>query len=190
MVVTHAKPGDWFLYFDADERIEYDFSRLTAYDERVACVYMKLFDFYITPEDMARPYAGDLVSLRKWCGPEYRPIMFLFKHAPNRRWRWRRSRMPDIDHAIEFAVMDGYVRHYGKCISISHWEDTCDFYTANAPHLAEKWRARKGKAVHTISDFGNPLITWEQREVLGVNVSEGATSLEEMERIRWWPERT
>lgn len=151
IAVKDAEPGDWFLYFDADERIEYDFSRLHQYDERVNCVYMKLFDFYITPDDVDKTYQGDLIALRTWCGPEYRPIMFLFKHDPNRLWKWTNSRMPTIDLKNDLAVMEGYVRHFGKCISVSHWEETCDFYISNSPSFADKWLNRVLKNSHPCS---------------------------------------
>jgi glycosyltransferase involved in cell wall biosynthesis len=56
---------DWIIYFDADERIEFDFS--THYLKDYDAVMMKLFDFYITKEDVDKSYKE-----RKWLGCEYR----------------------------------------------------------------------------------------------------------------------
>ena len=62
----------------------------------------------------------------------------------------------------------GFVRHYGKAISIEEWERTCDYYinvrwSDRMPELRDRWKQRKGKAIHTKSDFGRKLITWENR---------------------------
>lgn len=172
-----ARAGDWFLYFDADERVEYDPARLAELPGAVTCVFMRLFDFYITPQDRDRPYAGSLPALRDWCGPEYRPILFLFRHQPGRRWLWRRSRMPEVDPAGDRAVLAGDVRHYGKSISPAHWERTCDFYVRHRPDFAAKWAARRGQAVHERSDFGRPLIRWDERGARGVIEPDVARSL-------------
>ncbi|MDR3361945.1 MAG: glycosyltransferase family 2 protein, partial [Desulfovibrio sp.] len=185
-----AVAGDWFLLFDADERIEYNFTRLREYDECITCVYMKLFDFYITPSDVDASYEGDLTSLRKWLGPEYRPILFLFKHDPGRHWQWRSSRSPEVDYMRDVAIMQGYVRHYGKSISVSQWEETCDHYIANSPQFAAKWKERKGKAIHNISDFGYPLITWDEKDAYDINITrDGGTSQAELARLNWFGEK-
>jgi hypothetical protein len=62
----------------------------------------------------------------------------------------------------------GSVRHYGKARSVDAWERKCEFYALHAPRYAAKWTARKGKAVHVVSDFGRPLIRWADREACGV----------------------
>ena len=67
------------------------------------------------------------------------------------------------------------VRHYGKAISVEEWERTCDYYAHHTaePGLAEKWAARRGKAVHEYwtSDFGNKLIRWRERHELGIELT-------------------
>ena len=187
VAARHADAGDWFLLFDADERVEYDFTRLAEYDESVTCVYMKLFDFYITPFDADISYAGDLIASRKWLGPECRPIIFLFKHDPARRWKWSQSRMPEVDPTHDVAVMEGHVRHYGKSISVNQWEETCDHYIANSPQFSAKWKARKGKAIHSLSDFGYPLITWDEKDAYNINITkDGGTSPAELAKINWF----
>jgi hypothetical protein len=67
----------------------------------------------------------------------------------------------------------GWVKHYGKAISVEEWEKTCDYYikyrgARSIPMFTAKWKQRKGKAVHTKSDFGRRLITWEERHGKGV----------------------
>ena len=58
---------EWLIYFDADERVEFDFEDFEDYD----AVTMKLFDFYITEGDKDLIYTpgDDLAKLRKDCGP-------------------------------------------------------------------------------------------------------------------------
>ena len=53
---------------------------------------------------------------------------------------------------------DLYCQHYGKSLSVAHWEETCDYYIRHFPYetYGAKWEARKGKAIHTESDFGRP----------------------------------
>jgi len=72
-------------------------------------------------------------------------------------------------HPFSEPVFGGYVRHYGKAISIKEWEATCEYYVNHRwadrqPKLRDRWKARKGKAIHTLSDFGRPLINWKDRK--------------------------
>ncbi|NCU33402.1 MAG: hypothetical protein EOM23_10865 [Candidatus Moranbacteria bacterium] len=68
----------------------------------------------------------------------------------------------------------GYVKHYGKAISIEEWEKTCDYYINERGDdqkfktFKNKWLARRGKAIHTMSDFGSELIQWHEREEKGI----------------------
>ena len=62
----------------------------------------------------------------------------------------------------------GHVKHYGKAISVEEWEATCSYYVENrwkgiSDELRLRWERRKGKAIHTLSDFGGELIKWEDR---------------------------
>lgn len=71
----------------------------------------------------------------------------------------------------------GYVRHYGKAISVEEWEKTCDYYGKHFPQYSEKWEKRKGKAVHNgVSDFGNKLISWKEKEQKGFLLVAGQTN--------------
>lgn len=149
---------EWLIYFDADERIEFPDIDLTNIDG----ISMKLFDYYITEEDRDKNY-----NERKWLGPEYRDILMMFRNTPDVKYH-----LPDQREATlapnSRIINTGYVKHYGKAISIEEWEKTCEYYSKNFPEpYKTKWENRKGKAIHTKSDFGNELITWEQKEDYG-----------------------
>jgi len=148
--------ADWVYCFDADEYLE-----TFKLDWSADAYYFRLFDFYITEEDSHLPDEGYLK--RKWMGPEYRDIPMLFKVGPKLKFTQRvpRGIGPDMRWG-------GFVKHYGKAISVLEWEKTCIYYTDirwrdRMPELRKRWESRKGKAVHTVSDFGNELITWEDK---------------------------
>ncbi len=162
-----ANENDWFVYIDADERIEYDWSNLYNLSSDVIGIRMRLFDFYITPEDVNEPYYN-----RKYIGPEYRDILIAFRNLPTLRYDTMDQR--EVTLGKEGKVLnEGYVRHYGKAISVEEWEKTCDYYSKHFPMYSEKWEKRRGKAVHyKYSDFGNELITWDEKEKKGIDLYE------------------
>ena len=47
-------------------------------------------------------------------------------------------------------------------LSVNHWEETCEYYMRHFPFdtYGRKWRVRKGRAIHTQSDFMRPLYEW------------------------------
>jgi len=151
---------EWFLYFDADERL--DFNPKAFPWEEYDAIRMRLFDCYITPEDQNKHW-----KQRRWFGPEYREIIFFFRNHPLLQYRDREVTVPE-----GFRIANaGYVKHYGKAISIQQWEETCDYYIHHHPEpYRSKWLARKGKAIHTLSDFGMPLIQWHEKAKKGVPV--------------------
>ena len=51
-----ASANDWFVYLDADERVEYEWENLFNFADDVIGIRMRLFDFYITPEDVNEKY--------------------------------------------------------------------------------------------------------------------------------------
>ena len=57
---------------------------------------------------------------------------------------------------------DLHCQHYGKSLSVAHWEETCDYYIRHFPYetYGKKWEARKGQGIHTESDFQRPLYAW------------------------------
>jgi glycosyltransferase involved in cell wall biosynthesis len=160
------KHDDWFIYMDADERIDLDWDLFKRYSNTVDAVMMKLYDYYITEEDKDKHY-----SERQWLGPEYRPILFLFKNNNAIGYHNRDQRECHLTPNSR-VTMVGSVKHYGKSISIQQWEDTCEYYATTFPKYADKWNARRGKAIHTESDFGYPLIKWEERDKKGISMQE------------------
>lgn len=144
---------EWALCFDADERLHGKFPEFTADGYT-----FRLFDGYLTEHKQA-PFDGELASLPRMWGPEYRDILILFRVSAS-RFIGDGNRCPLTAGRIERAPM--YVKHYGKCISVEQWEETCAYYSTPGwpDRYRDKWTARMGKAIHTVSDFGQPLMTW------------------------------
>lgn len=152
-------PDDWFVYFDADEH-PYAFTAYELFEKPdVQAIACRLYDIYITPEDKDKTYRE-----RDWIGPEFRTIVFFFRNSPYLRYHLPDQRIVDLEPGIQIPI-HGDIKHFGKGFSVEQWEATCDYYIRFWPKYAEKWRQRKGKAVHEemLSDFGNKLIRWEDR---------------------------
>jgi len=151
---------DWVYYFDADELAYFNDIDFTADAYR-----LRLFDFYITEKDKNKKWHE-----RKFMGCEYRDILMLFKPHPDVKFYQREPRLPS-KYKIEKA---GFVKHYGKAISIEEWEKKCEYYTNERgddkkfKKFKNKWEERKGKAIHSESDFGTPLIQWHERIAKGI----------------------
>lgn len=145
----------WCLCFDADERLDGELPSLTGDGYR-----FRLFDGYLT-ETRQKLYAGgDLASLPRMWGPEFRDILILFR-TKNADYRGLDRREPVLTGDIRLAPVK--VKHYGKCLSVQQWEETCEYYTRHFPEpYKSKWAARKGQAIHTRSDFGRDLHTWTE----------------------------
>lgn len=154
---------EWIIYFDADERIDWNFEGYEQYDG----VVMKLFDYYITDMDAYGKYTE-----REMLGCEYREILMMFKNTPEVKYHMPDQRMATLKNDAQL-LHSGYVKHYGKAISIEEWEKTCEYYANHFPEpYKSKWEARKGKAIHTMSDFGRPLIRWHEKEAKGILLTE------------------
>lgn len=155
-------PHDWMLCFDPDERVAgnlRDFVSGLSGDDCDA-VRVRLFDAYMTPEDHA-PYRSDLALLdfRRFYGPEQRDILMLWRNRPEIGFAEGNGRTPG---GMRHVKTDLYCQHYGKSLSVEHWEETCDYYIRHFPFetYGKKWTERKGKAIHTASDFDRPLYPW------------------------------
>lgn len=158
---AHSK-NKWFALIEPDERVEFDFSLLEEWDKSgIDIVYFTLFDAYITKNDQKSYKQGDkLENLRKYFGPEYRFMCFLYKKDfADYDLKIPSCRQPQVSGKSEVG---GRIKHYGKSISIEQWEETCRYYMKSVPQLSEKWEKRLGKAIHTKSDFDRKLLTWEQ----------------------------
>ena len=153
---------DWMFCFDADERVTGDL-RGFASGPRTECydgVSIQLFDAYLTPHDCV-PYrpGQELLGFRRFYGPERRDILMLWRNRPEVFFAEGHEREPG---GISRLRTDLYCQHYGKSLSVEHWEETCDYYIKHFPFetYGRKWLARKGRAIHTESDFMRPLYEW------------------------------
>lgn len=151
---------DWIYLFDGDE-----FADFEGIDFRSDAYKLRLFDYYITKEDKHLSWED-----RKWMGPEFRDITMLFRPHHSIRFTSRVPRLPAY-YKIQKA---GSVKHYGKAISIEDWEKTCQYYInhLNEKGIRRRWQKRIGKAIHSVSDFGNPLIQWDERKSKGIKLIE------------------
>ena len=154
-------PHDWMLCFDPDERITGDLRGFLEGPGAEECdsVKVKLFDAYLTQADCA-PYRSDLplLDFRRFYGPEQRDILMLWRNRSEISFA-ERGRVPA---GLGRVKTDLYCQHYGKALSVDHWEETCDYYIKHFPFetYGKKWTERKGKAIHTASDFDRPLYPW------------------------------
>jgi glycosyltransferase involved in cell wall biosynthesis len=146
--------ADWCLCFDADERLVGELPILEGNGYRFG-----LFDGYLTQDHQDEYISGGLAGLPRMWGTEYRDILMLFR-ANTAKFVGLDRREPIVSGTTLNASV--VVKHFGKCISVEQWEDTCDYYATHFPEpYRTKWNNRRGKAMHTASDFGRPLLTWE-----------------------------
>lgn len=158
---------DWIYCFDADEYIEFkDDLDLTDLSKR--SYYFRLYDFYITKNDINDHYLE-----RKFLGPEYRKIPMLFHNSLKLDFQAR------VPKGLPNSYLGGDVKHYGKAISIEEWEKKCQYYINHLFErqpgkrtIREKWLQRVGKAIHIRSDFNHALIKWSERELKGIELRE------------------
>jgi glycosyltransferase involved in cell wall biosynthesis len=152
---ARVRNPQWIIYFDADERLEWD--GVLPEDPAVDALYFDLYDAYIVSDDVLENW-----WTRKMFGPEYREIVFAYRNLPSMRYHLRDQR---IVSGYKHAVRAGRCKHYGKAISTEQWEATCDYYIRYFPEpYKTKWRERKGKAIHELSDFARPLYSWADAE--------------------------
>lgn len=154
-------PHEWMFCFDPDERVTGDIRSFVAgLDTEYDAVRVRLFDAYMTPKDHA-PYVGGqpLLGFRHFFGPEERDILMLWRNRPEIGFAEGDGRTP---RGMTNVKIDLACQHYGKSLSVAHWEETCDYYIRHFPFetYGRKWTERKGKAIHTESDFGRPLYEW------------------------------
>jgi len=155
-------PHEWMFCFDPDERVTGDLRSFVTglAAENCDAVRVQLFDAYMTPED-CEPYRPDvpLIDFRRFYGPEQRDILMLWRNRPEIHFAEVHGRTPG---GTEQVKTDLYCQHYGKSLSVDHWEETCDYYLRHFPFetYGRKWTERKGRAIHTESDFKRPLYEW------------------------------
>ena len=150
----------WFLYFDADERFEGNIKKFlySKLSRNINGIRIKLFDAYLTNNDQSPYISGQLYNFRKYFGPEYRDILMIWKNKPHVKFTGLDSREPIVSKKI---INKFYCQHYGKSLSTEHWEETCQYYIQYFPAYSAKWQDRRGKSIHTMSDFKSPLFSWK-----------------------------
>jgi glycosyltransferase involved in cell wall biosynthesis len=155
-------PHDWMLCFDPDERVTADLRQFVVGLDGDDCdaVRVRLFDAYMTQEDHA-PYrqGAELLNFRRFYGPEQRDILMLWRNRDGIGFTEGDGRHPRGMANVKTAL---HCQHYGKALSVAQWEETCDYYIKHFPYetYGKKWMERKGRAIHTGSDFGRPLYPW------------------------------
>ncbi|MET4426410.1 glycosyltransferase family 2 protein [Bradyrhizobium sp. RT3a] len=155
-------PFDWMFCFDADERVTGDLRGFLEAVHSCDCegVRVQLFDAYMTPDDH-EPYRADreLLGFRRFFGPERRDILMLWRNRPEVIYAEQHGREPGGVDRVKTAL---YCQHFGKSLSVDHWEETCEYYMRHFPFdtYGRKWLERKGRAIHTQSDFMRPLYEW------------------------------
>jgi len=164
LLLNYAKANSkntWFFLLEPDERIvEFDFS--LSNNNKYHGIFLSLLDGYLT-EKMQVPYKqGDkLENLKRMWGIEKRQFCYFF----NKNYATYDLAMPGIAQPTingKTFISDGWAKHYSKCLSVEHWNETVEYYVQSMPILAKKWEARRGKAIHTLSDFNTPLYKWEE----------------------------
>ena len=161
-LAREAMQFDWAFCFDPDERVTGDLRGFVAdfRDAETDAVRVRLFDAYLTPDDCAPFLPGcALLDFRRYYGPEERDILMLWRNRPEIGFAAHHGREPGGVTNVSTGL---YCQHYGKSLSVAHWEETCDYYIKHFPFdtYGRKWTERKGKAIHTESDFGRPLYPW------------------------------
>ncbi len=148
--MAEAEGAEWILCVDADEKLT--LPRNVGAD----ALYFRLFDRYAT---------ADPACDRKF-GPEYRDIITAW-HVDSALGITVRE--PILEPGVRLAY-GGDCKHFSKARGATDWERKCARYTLPEYPAAfrEKWAGRRGKYIHTESDFGRPLIRWQDRHVYGV----------------------
>jgi len=161
---------EWIFYSDCDERFEGDIRDflVSKNSNEVDGIRISLFDAYITENDKKQYESGKLYDFRKYFGPEKRDILMIWRNLPEVKFEGLDKREPVVKGTI---VTRFYCQHYGKSLSVEHWEQTCDYYANSFPKYADKWKKRKGKAIHDSSDFNRKLESWEdvKRKAVKIN---------------------
>lgn len=152
----------WCMCCDADERYIGPIRQFVTdpVHEKPDAIRIQLFDAYMTEGD-DRPYSSELplTNFRRFFGPERRDILMLWKNSDLAHFTGLDAREPVVHGVSESRF---FCQHYGKSLSYEHWEATCEYYVKHFPFdsYGQKWAARKGKALHSKSDFDRPLFEW------------------------------
>jgi hypothetical protein len=122
-------------------------------------VRVQLFDAYMTPGDHA-PYQADrkLLGFRRFFGPERRDILMLWRNRLEVIFAKHHGREPGgVERLEPVSIANTMVSRCRSTVG-----ETCEYYMRHFRFdtCGRKWRDRKGRAIHTQSDFMRPLYEW------------------------------
>ncbi len=163
----------WLFYQDADERLDgpenvRKFLLENLENDRILGIRVSLFDAYMTKEDSSPYISGKLYNFRKKFGQERRDILMFWKNIPEATFMDFQDQREPNRIPSDKVVTKFFIQHYGKALSVEQWEETCEYYCKYFPQYAEKWAARRGKAIHeNKSDFNTTLKTWNELKRTG-----------------------
>ncbi len=165
MLLAAAKEynPEWLFYCDADERFEGNIRNYLLHEcpTDVNGIKISLFDAYITKNDMKPIRRGDkLFDFRQYFGREKRDILMIWRNMTGVDFLVSDARPPQ--NVQPEIITKFYCQHYGKSLSVEHWDETCRYYMNYFPKYSEKWRERLGKAIHNETDFGTELMLWKE----------------------------
>lgn len=153
---------DWVFCVDADERFEGSIKDylLNECPSSIDGIRVTLIDAYLTKEDKSSFLKGQqLYNFRKYFGPEKRDILMIWRPRKRVFFKMPVARTPEGIPENKI-ITKFWCQHYGKAVSVKQWDLKCIYYAENFPEYSKKWESRIGKAIHTVSDFDNPLYTW------------------------------
>ncbi len=155
---------EWIFCADADERYIGDIRKFasSAESKNIDGVRVSLFDAYMTKDDCSDYRGGKLINFRDKYGPERRDILMMWRSDSNAYYVGLDKREPSLES--KRICTKFYCQHYGKSISISQWEETCEYYSKHFPYetYGKKWDLRRGMAIHKKSDFDTDLFRFNE----------------------------
>ena len=147
--------------FDADERVTGDLRALLASPRARDWdgIRVRLFDAYMTPDD-TRAYHSDreLLGFRHFW-PGERDILMLWQNRPEVFFAEQHAREPGglsgcrLQTLLPALWKVAVSRPLGGDLRLLH-------STFSVQTYGRKWLDRKGRAIHTQSDFMRPLYEW------------------------------
>ncbi len=163
---SKATEKDWFAYADVDEKFEQKL--IQAIPEIVSqnkydAVLCECYEFYLTDQDQDISYNGDIESIRKYCGTEYRILPFLFRNI-SKVFFATTAREPFGFDPERIWHSSFKTKHYGKAKGIDDYNQKQKWYQKyRKAEMNTKYKYTQSP-IHKVSegksDLGE-LITWE-----------------------------